>query len=74
MYLSCRQSKEVERLNGVYNKLLMGAGVEMIGRYNKPASRAYQLLQTVDTHVSMHVWAAQGEAAIFSMHCCKPAT
>ena len=25
------QSKEVERLNGVYNKLLKNAGVEMIG-------------------------------------------
>ena len=25
------QSKEVERLNGVYNKLLRGAGVDLIG-------------------------------------------
>jgi len=29
---SCMQSAEVERLNGVYNKLLKTAGVELIGQ------------------------------------------
>ena len=30
-YCTVLQSKEVERLNGVYNKLLRGAGVDLIG-------------------------------------------
>ena len=43
------QSKEVERLNGVYNKLLRGAGVDLIGvraLFSQPLSHIKQLLCT----------------------------